>query len=228
MAGDLPRAFDPGSRSPLGPRDLPRFATGSLFDRLARVVCEADCLPRKELYEAWEVARRTRRRFRGGRVVDLACGHGLLALVMLVLDDSSPGAIAVDTRLPASAAKLHDAITTAWPRVSGRVKLQSGKLEDVVLGPEDLVVSAHACGALTDHVLDAATRVRARVSVLPCCHDEATCDTGALRGWLDAPTAIDVTRALTLRARGYAVHTQIIPSEITPKNRLLLGDPVSS
>ena len=110
----------------------------------------------------------------------------------------------------------------------GRVELRSQKLEDVVLGPEDLVVSVHACGALTDHVLTAATRARARVSVLPCCHDEATCDTGALRGWLDAPTAIDATRALMLRARGYVVHTQNIPSEITPKNRLLLGDPVSS
>lgn len=37
-----------------------------------------------------------RRLFRGGRVVDLAAGHGLLAQLMLILDDSSPYALAID------------------------------------------------------------------------------------------------------------------------------------
>jgi hypothetical protein len=67
------------SRERLTPHDLHRYQSPSLFDHVARVVCEASCLPRKELYESWEVARRARRRFRGGRVVDLACGHGLIA-----------------------------------------------------------------------------------------------------------------------------------------------------
>src|SRR5271154_2158460 len=101
---------------------LPRFAGATLFDRIARVVCEADCLPRKELYESWEVARRVRRRFRGGRVVDLACGHGLIAHLMLLLDDSSKSALAVDARLPESASKLARALTVAWPRLEGRVE----------------------------------------------------------------------------------------------------------
>ena len=74
--GTNPARFDLSSRSRLTRRDLPRFTGETLFDRVARVVCEAECLPRKELYEAWEVARRVRRRMRGGRVVDLACGHG--------------------------------------------------------------------------------------------------------------------------------------------------------
>src|SRR4051812_24270309 len=87
--------FDPASRSRLTPHDLYRFETDTLFDRVARALCRAECVPRKELYEAWEVARRTRRRFRGGRVLDLACGHALVAQLMLLLDDSSPSALAV-------------------------------------------------------------------------------------------------------------------------------------
>ena len=62
------------------------------------------------------MARRVRRRFRGGRVVDLGGGHGLLAQVMLLLDDSSPGAVVVDKALPPSGATLHDALVQAWPR----------------------------------------------------------------------------------------------------------------
>jgi hypothetical protein len=41
---------------------------------------------------------------------------------------------------------------------------------------------------------------------------------------VDAPLAIDMTRAARLRASGYAVYTHLIPAEITPKNRLLMGE----
>ena len=81
--------FSHSSKGRLTDRDLARFASSTLFHRLARAVCHAGCLPRKELYEAWEVARRVRRLFRGGRVVDLGGGHGLLAQAMLLLDDTS-------------------------------------------------------------------------------------------------------------------------------------------
>jgi SAM-dependent methyltransferase len=213
------------SRERLTPRDLPRFQEATLFHRVARVVCEADCLPRKELYESWEVARRTRRRFRGGRVVDLACGHGLVALLLLVLDDSSETALAIDRRIPESAALLKAAFSAEWPRLTGRVELVAQDLSEVVVRAGDLVVSAHACGGLTDDVLGLAIAAGARVAVLPCCQAEGKGDLGGLRGWLDGALAMDVTRAARLRAHGYSVHTQTIPVEITPKNRLLFGAP---
>jgi hypothetical protein len=93
-------SFSPASKARLTPRDFGRFPSESLFDRIGRAVCRAGCLPRKELFEAWEVARRTRRLFRGGRVVDLCAGHGLLACVILLLDDTSPSAVTVDTAVP--------------------------------------------------------------------------------------------------------------------------------
>jgi hypothetical protein len=74
-------------------------------------------------------------------------------------------------------------------------------------------------------VIDRAIEARAKVALLPCCHDEETCDAGGLRGWLDLETAVDVTRAARLRASGYSVQTQVIPRAITAKNRLLLAAP---
>jgi len=217
--------FSHSSKGRLTDRDLARFPGTSLFDRLARAVCHAGCLPRKELYEAWETARRVRRVFRGGRIVDLAAGHGLLAHVLLILDNSSSQALSVDTTRPASSAKLHDALIGAWPRLAGRVVFQDVPLESVALSADDLVVSAHACGALADLVLDRASSARARVAVLPCCHDLTVNDPGALSGWVDGPLAVDVMRAVRLQQQGYRVRTQIIPTAITPKNRLLLGEP---
>jgi len=216
--------FDHGSRSKLTPHDLPRFDDATLFHRVARKVCEAGCLPRKELYEAWEVARRTRRRFRGGRVLDLACGHGLLAQLLLLLDDSSVDAIAVDVRIPESAQHLARCLAEEWPRLAGRIALARGPLSSIEARAGDLIVSCHACGSLTDEVLSQAIAVGARVAVLPCCHDKVDNDQGGLGGWLDSALAVDVTRAARLRSHGYAVHTQTIPAAITPKNRLLLGE----
>ena len=171
------------------------------------------------------MARRVRRLFRGGRIVDLGAGHGLLAQAMLILDDSSTDALVVDKTLPRSSARLHEALVNAWPRLFERVAFVAGGLEDVEILPTDIVVSSHACGGLTDQVLERAAAARARVAVLPCCHDLRTCDAGELSGWVDGPVAIDIVRALRLKQQNYRIWTQAIPADITPKNRLLLGEP---
>lgn len=219
----MPSSFSHASTARLTHHDVGRFEGDTLFARIGRAVCEAGCLPRKELYEAWEVARRTRRLFRGGRVVDLAAGHGLLAHIMLLLDDTSPTAIAVDPHLPPSAAKLHDVLCVHWPRLAGRVLFSSAGIEDVALTDTDVVVSAHACGALTDVVLARASAARARVAVLPCCHHLDSADGRRLSGWVDGPLAIDIARAQRLEQHGYRIWTQTIAPGITPKARLLLG-----
>lgn len=215
--------IDPGTRKRLTPGAAVHFPGDTLFARLARVVCAANCLPRKELYEAWETARRARRRLKGGRVVDLAAGHGLVAWCMLLIDDSSPMAVCVDRRKPASATTLEAALTATWPRLVGRITFIEGRIEDFELHRGDTVVSAHACGALTDTVIERAIAVGAGVCVLPCCHQIDPHH--ALSAWIDPALATDIDRVARLRAAGYDVRTQLIPAEITPKNRLIIASP---
>ncbi len=212
------------SRSRLTPQQQLLFPGSTLFDKIARAVCRAGTLPRKELYEAWEMAKRVRRKYRGGRVLDLACGHGLLAHIMLILDDSSKIAIAVDRAIPKNAQKLSAALIDTWPRLNDRIVYRQIQIQDVDVFADDIIVSAHACGVLTDVVLECAVQAKARVAVLPCCHNLKKSSTGNLEGWMDKTLAVDALRALRLQSKGYKVITQKIPSSITPKNRLLMGE----
>ena len=41
--------------------------------------------------------------------------------MLLILDNTSPRALAVDPALPPSAAAVHDALLVDWPRLTGRV-----------------------------------------------------------------------------------------------------------
>jgi len=216
------------SKNRLTPRQQELFPGNNLFDKIARAVCRAGTLPRKELHEAWEMAKRVRRRYRGGRIVDLACGHGLLAHIMLILDDSSKTAIAVNKKIPLNAKKLSNALVTSWPRLKDRVIYKQMPVQDITILPDDIVVSAHACGSLTDLIIDKAIEQHARVAVLPCCHDLKESSTNGLEGWMDKTLAVDTVRAVRLRSKGYRIVTQKIPGDITPKNRLLMGEYLNS
>jgi len=160
----------------------------------------------------------------------VAAGHGVLAQMLLLLDDSSVGALAVDARLPSSALKVHAAVVDVWPRLADRIAFLPVDMDEVEILPGDLVGSVHACGALTDRVLDRAIRAKARVVVLPCCHDRGSCEAGPVNfeNWIDSSLAIDIARAERLAAAGYRVWTQAIASTITPKNRLLMGEPADA
>jgi hypothetical protein len=129
--------------------------------------------------------------------------------------------------MPQSAPRVQAALVEAWPRLAGRVRYHEGEIDGFRVEAGDLIVSAHACGPLTDVVLSKALEVRARVAVLPCCQALGKCDTGGLEGWIDGPLAIDVMRAVRLQRAGYETHTLAIPKEVTPKNRLLLGAPAT-
>jgi SAM-dependent methyltransferase len=214
-----------GSRNKLTPSHARLYPGAGTLDVLGRAVCAANCLPRKELHEAWEMATRVRRAFPvggGERIVDLCSGYGLLAQVLLILDDNVEKALAVDVHLPANRERVREAVAAAFPVVR-RLHFVASPLSRLALTAEDLVVSAHACGHLTDDVLARASDAGARVAVLPCCH--RTRSRADLAGRADPAAVIDDERVERLVALGYDVLVEAIPVDVSPKNRLLLAWP---
>ena len=182
-------AFSPSSRGRLTDRDVGRFPDCTLFHRLARAVCHAGCLPRKELYEAWEMARRVRRLFRGGRIVDLGAGHGLLAQAMLILDDSSTTALVVDKTWPRSSARLHRRWSRRGPACLNAWRSWSAGSRTSTFIPPTSSCRATPAGALTDSGARTSGR-RARARGGPAVLSRsANLRCRRASGWVDGPIA---------------------------------------
>jgi hypothetical protein len=214
-----------GSRHKLTPWHAHLYSGDTVLDALGRALCTARCLPRKELHEAWELAALVRAQFTGvRRIVDLCCGFAVLPHVMLLLDDDvTTHALAVDVKLPQNHLRVHQAITAAFPQLRGRVQFTQAPLDRVALQEGDLVVSVHACGALTDAVLAHAAAAHVPVAVLPCCH--VTRFRADLVDVADPANVIDDERAARMTTGGYRVISERIPEAVSPKNRVLLAAP---
>ena len=171
--------------------------------RAARVVpslrTHSATRPRVRKRVSWATHRRSRGGTRRARV-DAAASRPRCAGRALVESATCPD----------SSHAIEAAFVARWPRLKGIVAWEERDIADVTASGDDLVVSVHACGRLTNRVIDIALAARAPVAVLPCCQSLAKCETAGLHAWLEGRLAIDVVRAMRLREAGYAVKLQHI------------------
>ena len=89
-----------------------------------------------------------------------------------------------------------------------------------------LVAGLHACGGLSDIVIDVALAGSSALALVPCCHSTKISHDAAAAAIVGLDEAIDAARARRLKAAGWAVERDTLCSrEITPKNGLLLARP---
>jgi hypothetical protein len=213
----------------------------SLFDELAIIACETGVVPRKELLETFCAATFIHAKFpQVRRIADLAAGHGLLSWFLLALDPSRT-AICVDKRMPASAEKISMAMLKRFPQLESQWSYVQADLSVVEAHSSTLLTSVHACGSLTDFLIDIAIPVRAPLAVVPCCHTVSAhkgyqphvlsgMDVDAVAALVahKHPTTtigdiVDEIRYRTLEKAGYQMEEAMLPEVFTKRNRLLLG-----
>ena len=139
-----------------------------------------------------------------------------------------PVVYAVDERMPASAGKLRDAFGEAFPRLRAQHRYIVGDARDVAAASDTLVCGLHACGGLSDIVIDVALEGSSALALVPCCHSTKIPHDAAAAAKVGLDEAIDASRARRLAAAGWDVERDVLcPPEITPKNGLILGRPPS-
>ncbi len=221
----MTHAMNRASRSRLHPGCAPLFPSENLHDRVARAVCSARCLARRELFESWSFVARVRPHLDAPVVWDLGAGHGLVAMLLAILEPDLREVRAIDRRKP----ECHDKLRAALAEVGG------ARLEKVVYDVRAIdrveppagrifVTAVHACGRRTDEALDLALAARSSVALLPCCHDASIHPLpGALLGRWSKSDAVDLTRIFRLHAAGYRTHSRRIDGEVTRFADAIIG-----
>lgn len=164
---------------PEAPAELRALATSvRSLTSLHRVVAESSAKhavdtrrasPRKRVQVAAFAAAASRAALGAERIVDLGSGHGHLTRHL-----------ALELGVPAEGWERDEARVQVARALAGadasaaRFVVTDASLTSSSLGPRDLVVGLHACGALGDHAIRSAGEARASVALVGCCPQKCT------------------------------------------------------
>jgi len=105
-------------------------------------------------------------------------------------------------------------------------------IENLVLPGNAAVIALHACGILTDKIIEKAVLSLAPLAVMPCCYNQNMKKYNLKnlpdRRKISYPSEkdyYDAFRARYLLERGYAVTIRTIDRKITPMNNIIIGIP---
>ena len=182
-------------------------------------------------------------------IQDFCSGHGLTGMLFVAgnpprgkSSEVPVRTVLVDRFEPRSHSILKECISEICPWVSqdnDAVRFVASPLKDYIAQAMDgrnmevdgfanasVVVSTHACGSLTDDVLQYAMDSQAAsVAVMPCCYTGT--DAGApygVRRVLGVGLSADIRRSFYLQSNGYHVDFAAIPKTITPMNRVIVAE----
>ena len=200
------------------------FQSDSLQDTLLREIAAAKLLSIKEVLETYEFFARIRKSTKMPMMAELCCGHGLLGILFATFERKVDRVILVDKASNPNRNRLLDIAARVAPWVPQKIENHVSKIEKNAdwIVPGCSIVSAHACGVLSDLCIDIAIETGGPIAILPCCYPRLACRAPlALQTKFGLDTAFDIDRTYRLEAAGYQVRWAEIPQAITPMNRIL-------
>lgn len=202
------------------------FNSDSLQDKFLQAIAAESLLPIKEVLETFEFFTRIRKSTRMKIVADLCCGHGLLGILFAMFERDVQRVILMDQNEPESRQKLIAVASQVAPWIAAKIDNRAAKIsvDDDWIEPDISIVSAHACGVLSDLCIDIAIKCRGPIAILPCCYPKSACNAPqSLQAQFGLGTAFDIDRTYRLESAGYRIRWGSIPKEITPMNRIIYG-----
>ena len=202
------------------------FNADTLQDKFLRAIAAERLLPIKEVLESFEFFARIRKSTRTNTVADLCCGHGLLGILFAMFERNVGRVFLIDQNEPESRQKLLAVAEDVAPWIAEKIDNRAEKIsrKDDWIEPGMAIVSAHACGVLSDLCIDIAIKSGGPIAILPCCYPRSACEAPlSLQTQFGLETAFDIHRTYRLEAAGYRIRWGSIPAEITPMNRIIYG-----
>ena len=174
----------------------------------------------KEIRESFDFTDRVHELTKGKRVLEIGCGHGLVGSI-LIEKGYAKTVTMLDKRITKANSKIISALNN-HTRLFFNLKdaADPSALENLEF---DAVIGVHACGDLTDTLIDIAIRKGASVAVATCCMDKLR--NPKMRKYLQiyGELGVEIKRVQKLMDAGYEVSVRSLKSSITPKNRIIMG-----
>ncbi len=203
------------------------FASNSLQDTFLQALADNRVLAIKEVLESFELFARIRKSISSPMVADLCCGHGLLGILFAMFERKVHRVILADKFEPESCQHLLKTAIHVAPWIREKIKTEKGAIgiNHPKLEPRCAIVSAHACGSLSDRCIDIAIANRGHLAILPCCYPKSACQAPrSLQTKFGLASAFDIDRTYRLQNAGYLVRWAEIPAAITPMNRVIYAN----
>lgn len=165
------------------------------------------------------------------KFLDLCCGNGLLG--MYIATKTGKQVLATDTRKTTKYRRLEVAMGQAYDLITysfRQADIQKESFDDDI-SENSALVSIHACGQLTDRLIELALQHQKPFAVMPCCHkNEDPYFTPKDMPRRDGSVALyhDRVRLQYLREQGFDAHCATIDKRITSCNRIIIGTPKES
>ena len=177
-------------------------------------------------------------------VYDLCSGHGLTGMLFAACNpptkDRIVKIILVDQTEPPSFTALSALLGKVCPWLNDCIEFKTNSLEDFsnemknnsevdddsVDDVAKLVIAIHACGSLTDKVLEQAVELQAcGIAAMPCCYTGTNKSVPyGIKRALGLSWSADIRRSFFLNDNEYHSDFSAIPVEITPMNRIIVGE----
>jgi hypothetical protein len=207
------------------------FHSDTLQDKFLRAMAKDNTLPIKEILESFEYFSRIRKQLKNDCVLDLCSGHGLLGILFAMFERRVKKVVLVDVKVPPSYQKLFNCAVSVAPWIRDKIETFTEKIHRQASWAQSgcSVVSAHACGVLTDTCIDVAIACGGPLAVLPCCYPRKACRAPlALQQSFGLQEAFDIDRTYRLENADFRVRWSSIPAHITPMNRIMIATPKNS
>ncbi len=166
--------------------------------------------------------------FSGKRIVDICSGNGLLGWYFL-LQMPSIQVLSIDIKQTRKNKYLKERILRVYSGITDRFHCLNADINNTQLKLEnsDFIVSMHACGHLSDRVIEIALENHLPFSIVPCCYEP---DRHVLKPanyslpqGISREEIVDHLRVRYIEEKGRECICKTIKDFPSPKNRLIVS-----
>jgi len=158
-------------------------------------------------------------------IVDNCAGNGLNGIIW-ALEGKTQKVLLLDREINPYFQGLIQYVSTLKDI---NVEYQTADIKEAGLPEADLITSIHACGTLTDRVIEQAIEQGSPFAVMPCCQSQSVhLNDEILKYFENKRDFIDITRVQNAQNNNYNIILRNVDPKITDKNRIIVGFPRNS